>query len=209
MQLQKYLALCCFFICLSACKEVDPNKQIDEGNFKDQVYTSQEIGWQIRVPEGWDIITKSQNEKFSETGKKAMEETFDVEIDDSGLKDLISFKKDDFNSFLSNSEPFKEEYSGEWKENNRLVKQMIYETFESNKIHADSTATTTVRIDGLDFLCFGFKLYSPKGEVFLNQLIYSKLINGFLFTAIVNYNNEEDKNILQKALFDSQFRRRR
>ena len=207
MQLQKYVGLLCFLICVSACKKVDPNKQIDEGNYKDQIYTSQEIGWQILVPEGWDIITKWQNKAYQEKGKKAIEDLYGVEVDDSGLKDLISFQKDRFNSFVSNSEPFKEEYEGEWEENEVNVKAMIYDAYVGNGIKVDTTATSTVQIDGLDFSHFAFTLYAPNGKKILNQLMYSRLINGYSFGVILHYNNEEDKNTLQKALFDSQFKK--
>lgn len=207
MQFKKILFFLCICVSINACKEVDPNKQIDEGNFKDQLYVSKEIGWQIEVPKGWEIITKSQNEQYSKKGKEAFKDVHDVDVDDSQVKDLIAFKKDHFNLFLSNSEPFKEEYKGEWEDNEADLKYIIYDTFKSKGIKVDSSATTTVRIDGLDFDRFGFTLYGPNGEVVLNQILYAKLINDFSFTVNINYNNEKDKKMMQDALFNSKFRK--
>ncbi|MEM6685536.1 MAG: hypothetical protein AAF617_07035, partial [Bacteroidota bacterium] len=165
MQLQKYLLIFSIFICLIACKKVDPNKHIDEGNVKDQVYTSSELGWQIKIPQGWDVITKTETDYLTERGLEAMEDTFDVEIDISGVKDLISFRKNRFNAFLSNSEPFEETYTDEWKDNNADVKKLVYETFMDQGINVDSTATEIVQIDGFDFLRFGFRVKSPNNTV--------------------------------------------
>ena len=36
----------------------------------------------------------------------------------------------------------------------------------------------TEKIDGIDFQMFTITLYSPNGEVILNQIYYSSLING-------------------------------
>lgn len=207
MQLKNYLLLLSIFILVCACKELDPNKQIDEGNVTNQVYKSKEIGWSIKIPDGWEVISKVQNDAYTEKGKEAFKEISDVEVDVSEVKDLISFKKNQFNLFLSNSEPFKETFEGEWKQNNAQIKYSIYEMFKGQGIKADSSVTTTVRIDGLEFEKYGITLYHPNGEVILNQQIYSKLINGHIFSVNINYNNEKDKKVMEKALFDSQFRR--
>ncbi|WP_298512836.1 hypothetical protein [uncultured Kordia sp.] len=207
IQFKKQLFFLSICLLVFACKEVDPNKQIDEGYVSDQVYTSKEIGWQILIPNGWDIVTKEQSDQYSERGKEIFKEGLGVEIDDSQLKDLISFKKNQFNIFISSSEPFKEDFEGEWEQNNADLKYYLYEMFKNNGVNVDSTATTTVRIDGLDFKRYGFTIKKTSGEVILNQLMYIKLINGHSFSVNINYNNERDKKVMLKALFDSQFRK--
>ncbi|MCH2194333.1 hypothetical protein [Kordia sp.] len=76
------------------------------------VYTSKEIGWSILIPNGWKIITKAQSDKFTQKGKAAAKDVYGVEIDDSEVNDLISFQKNIFNAFMSNSEHYKETYEG-------------------------------------------------------------------------------------------------
>ncbi|AXG72072.1 hypothetical protein KORDIASMS9_04334 [Kordia sp. SMS9] len=207
MQFKKILFFLCICVSVNACKEVDPNKQFDEGNYKDQLYVSKEIGWQLKVPKGWEIITKSQKDDYSQKGKKVFKDVHDMDVDDSSVKDLIAFKKDKYNIFLSNSESFKETYEGEWKESSANLKSILYDTYKSKGINVDSMATITERIDGLDFERIGFVIYGSDGEVILNQLYYRKLINGVAFNVILNYNNEKDKRIMQDALFSSKFRK--
>ncbi|MNE81863.1 hypothetical protein D3C80_1785430 [compost metagenome] len=139
---------------------------------------------------------------------KAIEETIDAKVDYSGLKNLIRFQKNQFNIFQSTSEPFKQEYEGEWKENNNSLKTIIYSTFENQGIKSDSSATSIEKIDGLDFHTYSFTIYDPKGNIILKQIMYSRLINGFDFGVNINYNNEKDKNEMLKAFRKSKFNHR-
>ena len=190
-----------------SCGQTDPNKQIDEGTVKDDNYTSEEIGWTIRIPDGWTVINKEQTQANTEKGLKAMEETLENEIDYSGLKNLIGFQKNQFNIFQSTSEPFELEYEGEWEENNAFLKEIIYTTYLNQGMRADSSATTTEEIDGLEFQKYSFTIYSPKGDVILKQTIYSRLINGFDFGVNLNYNNDEDKEEMLEAWRNSKFKK--
>lgn len=192
---------------LTSCGQVDPNKNIDEGKVEGNVYTSEEIGWTIEIPKGWTVIDKEKTKEINEKGLKALEETMEGEIDYSGLKNLISLQKDQFNIFQSTSEPFKLEYEGEWEENNSALKEIIYTTYLNQGMKTDSSATTIEKIDGLDFHKYSFTIYSPKGEVILKQIMFSRLINGFDFGVNINYNNEKDRDELLKVFRNSKFKK--
>jgi len=192
---------------LTSCGQVDPNKNIDEGKVEGNVYTSEEIGWTIEIPKGWTVIDKEKTKETNEKGLKALEETMEGEIDYSGLKNLISLQKDQFNIFQSTSEPFKLEYEGEWEENNSALKEIIYTTYLNQGMKTDSSATTIEKIDGLDFHKYSFTIYSPKGEVILKQIMFSRLINGFDFGVNINYNNEKDRDELLKVFRNSKFKK--
>jgi hypothetical protein len=192
---------------LTSCGQVDPNKNIDEGKIEGNIYTSQEIGWTIEIPKGWTVIDKEKTKETNEKGLKAIEETIDGQVDYSGLKNLISFQKNQFNIFQSSSEPFKLEYEGEWEENNAKLKDIIYSTYENQGIKVDSTATKIETIDGLDFQSYRLTIFSPKGDVILSQIMFSRLINGFDFGVNINFNNEKDKDELLKVFMNSKFKK--
>lgn len=196
-----------FTIILTSCGEVDPNKNIDEGKVDGNFYTSNDIGWTIEIPKGWKIVEKEKTQEMNERGFKALEETLENEIDYSGLKNLISFQKNQFNLFQSSSEPFDLEYEGEWDDNNATLKEIIYSTYENQGIKVDSSTTKIENLDGLDFQTFSFTLYGPKGEVILKQIMYSRLINGFDFCVNINYNNDQDRDELLKVLRNSKFKK--
>lgn len=192
---------------LTSCGQVDPNKNIDEGKVEGNIYTSKEIGWTIEIPKGWTVVDKEKTKETNEKGLKALEETIDGEIDFSGLKNLISLQKDQFNIFQSTSEPFELEYEGEWEENNAALKEIIYTTYLNQGMKSDSSATTIEKIDGLEFQKYSFTIYSPKGEVILKQIMFSRLINGFDFGVNINYNNDKDRDELLKVFRKSKFKK--
>lgn len=105
--MNKYFGLLVFGLLIASCGQVDPNKHIDEGRVKENVYKSTEIGWSIKIPDGWEVVTRDKIVANEQKGKAAIEKTAGTELDMSGLKHLISFKKNQVNLFLSTSEPFK------------------------------------------------------------------------------------------------------
>ena len=170
-------------------------------------YTSEEIGWTIEIPDGWTIIEKEKTEEFQDKGLKALGEVVEGEIDVSGLKNLICFQKNQFNIFQSTSEPFEVEYDGEWEATNAELKKILYSAYVNQGIQVDTSSTSIVKIDGLDFRYYSITVYSPKGDIILNQSMYCRYINGMDFGININYNNEKDKLEMLTALKNSRFKK--
>ncbi len=190
-------------IILISCK-TNPNKQIDEGKITESTYHSNEIGWTMEIPAGWNVTHKSVSDERTEKGLEAIKESAGIDYDASGLKQLLNFQKDRFHIFQSTSEPFKIEYEGEWEDNNEGLKQLIYETYESRGIKID-TSSSTKKIDNLNFEVFHITMYGPDGKIILYQDMYSRLINGFDFGVNLNYINEKEKNEMMKVWKESKF----
>lgn len=186
-----------------SCGQSDPNKQLDEGIIESNKYKSEDLGWLMEIPKGWSIISKDKMDKNSEMGMEAVNE-IGVEFDYSGLKHLISFKKDQFNSFQSSSEPIELEYEGEWEDNNKAINELVTLTFANQGIKIDTSSSKT-KIDGLDFEVFHITIFGPKGEVILYQDNYSRYINGFDFGVNMNYNNDKDKETMMQVWRNSKF----
>lgn len=198
-------ALLLSFTLFIACGQKDPNKQIDEGSVKGELYKSSDIGWSIEIPKGWSVVSKDQIDQNEEKGQKAIEKTTGQKFDTQHLKHLISFQKNQFNFFASTSEPFKEEYPGEYQKNSKMLQHLIYQTYLDNHIKADSSSGKEI-IDGIEFNTFYTTIYAPGGDrVILNQIMYNKLINGYDFGVNINYNNEEDKKVMMEAFKKSKF----
>lgn len=191
------------FLFLS-CGQPSANKMTD--NQKIETYTNNEIGWTMEIPKGWTIIDDEQMSKTDQKGHNTVRETLGEEMDISGLKNLISFQKDQFNIFQSTIEPFEPEYEDEWEQNNATVKKLIYNTFLNQGIKVDSSQTTIEKIAGLEFQKFSFTIYGPGGDVILNQILYSKLINGFDFGVNIHYNNDKDRDELLEVFRNSKFK---
>lgn len=195
------------FISFIACKDMDPNKHVDEGVVKEDTYFSKEIGWTMNLPKGWDVVERDKQKDLQEKGLNAIQDANDIVVDMSSLKNLISFKKDQFNLFLSTSEQYELAYEGEWEDNHEAVKEFITTTYVKNGIDYDITPTSTENIDGLAFKTFSIKLYDPNGKVLLNQVMYGRYINGFDFSVCINYNNDADRDEMLEVFKNSKFRR--
>lgn len=191
---------------LIAC-EGDPNEQIDEGNVKDNFYYSQEIGWKIQIPDGWDVISRSENEARNEKGRELIKESTNIDIEATGLKQLICFQKGKFHMFQSTSELFNLEYEGEYEESKQAVKDILHSTFTNNGIKVD-TSSSTMLVGNLLFDRFHITLYGPNGDILLHQDLYSRLINGFDFGVNINYIDDEEKAELTNVWQNSTFEKR-
>ncbi|MCK8481472.1 hypothetical protein [Psychroserpens algicola] len=207
MTLKHSCILLLFSFVILACKNPDPNKQIDEGKIENNIYVSQEVGWRMEIPEGWDIVTLEETNASNEVGFDVIEDMVDGEIDLSEFKNLLSFKKNQFNLFSSSSERFIETYENEWEENNIALKELISDAYTGQGIKSTSTDITTETIDGIKFSVYEFSIYGPDNNIILNQLAYSALINGYDFAANINYNNEDDKNEMLNAFKNSTFKK--
>ena len=142
-----------------------------------------------------------------EKGVEAVEKVIDGDIDYSGLKNLISFKKNRTTLFSSTSEPFAIEYEGEWEEHTEFLKELILETYNNQGIKAEASASEVEIIDDMEFEIYELTLRLPAGDVFLRQTIYSKHINGYDFGANLSYDNERYKSEMLSAWRQSKFRK--
>lgn len=201
----KRLTFLLFTLCILISCKYDPNKQIDEGTIKENIYHSDEIGWTIEIPSGWNITPRSTLDERAETSLDVIQESSGTEFKINELKKLLNLQKDEINGLQSSSEPFVLEYEGQWEENFAAMKELIFDTYLYRGIETDSTETKIVEIDGLQFHNYQFTIYGHEGDVILNQLMYGSLINGFDFGININYNNESDKIELINALNNSKF----
>ncbi len=192
------------FIFTTSCDQAGSRRDLENGTIQGELYTNEEIGWSMTVPDDWDIISKDVLEEKTERGNDIVAESMDMEIDYGGLRHLINFQHDESNLFQSNIEPFVVEYEGEWSENNKLIYGLLYDTFTYQGLGVD-TVTYAAKVDGLSFEVLHITLYSEDGEVALNEVVYSKLINGYSFTALIIYTNEEDEETLMEIWNSSEF----
>jgi len=138
-------------------------------------------------------------------GINAIGNVVEESIDYSGLKHLISFSRNQFNIFQSTSEPFDVEYEGEWEDNNSALKEIILTAYKNQGIRAEASEILSEEVDTLIFQKYEITIYSPEGDIILNQLLYSRLINGFDFGVSITSNNPADKNIMLEVWLNSHF----
>lgn len=183
------------------CTSSSPNEESPTP----ETYTGKEIGWTIEIPKGYKLTSQTKMDADDEKGKQAIGKVYDGELKVDSLTHLISFMKNQFNSFDSTIEPYEETKPGEYAENNILIHKLVFDTYHKQGIKID-TSSATLNLKGQVFNAFYIKIYGPNGEVALNQIMYSKMFKGYDFGVNINYNNEADKNALVNAFMNSSFR---
>lgn len=168
-------------------------------------YTSKEIGWTVEIPTGYKLTSRTKMDADDQKGKEAIGKVYQGELKVDSLKHLISFMKNQFNSFDSTIEPYEETRPGEYAENNILIHKLIFDTYHKQGIKID-TSSAKITVKEQLFNAFYIKIFGPNGEVALNQIMYSKMIKGYDFGVNINYNNEADKKVLVNAFMSSNFR---
>lgn len=138
-------------------------------------------------------------------GAKEMGKVMEAEIDYSTVQDLISVRKDKVNSFMSSIQKFDEATEGDFDERTKTVFDAIRYTYQSKNMKMKEEVGA-VRIDGVMFSRLEMKIFdADEKDIILNQEFYTAPINGYDFSMIVNYNNKEDKDILESIVLNSKF----
>jgi len=184
-----------FSACNSSPKQEKP---------KLETYTSQEIGWTIEIPTGFQSLSQSRIAANEQKGKEAIGKVAEGDIKMDSLRHLVNFQKNQFNSFGATIETYTEKQAGDYLANNQLVKKLIFDTYTNQKIKVD-TLSGREPIAGQIFNTFYIKIYGPSGEVLMNQIMFNQLIKGYDFGVNINHNNEADKEALLNAFKNSKF----
>lgn len=182
-------------------------KYVEEGRLDGNIYVSEEIGWTFEIPQGWNLVEMETIKQINGMGSSAFEDIVGEEIDYSRMKNLIYLQKDQTNFFGSTSEPFTSNNQVDWDNNNADLKKIIYASFINIGYKVDSSMTTVERIGGLDFQKYSFVLYTQDGDLLLEQIMYSKLINGYDFGVVISGNKEEYRQELINAFRKSKFKK--
>jgi len=201
------ISLTIISIVFFACNRVAPNKPIVEKCKNCYTYQNKEIGWSIEVPSGWTIISKDVMEQYDEKAQDFIEKSFSRDIDMKVLNHLITFQKDPANNFAATTETFKEEFPGQYQIYFKWLNAEVYKAMINAGMKVDSTSGKEI-IQNLEFSTFYTNLHGDDGEIILYQIRYNRLIGDHNFTANINYNNDNDKNILVSAFKNSKFNKK-
>ena len=200
-----YILLTFLIAVTFSCQE---KKKVDSGAIDEQndTYHNEEVGWEISIPHGWKIMTVDHREALNERGKEALENAMDYDLDVTGLKNLLGFQKDRANIFNSTTQPFIEQYEGEWLENNKEVMNMLLETYRQNGMSPSLTNEGTEKIDGIEFKVYTISVPLTNNDR-LTQIMYSALINDLDFGVNINYTKQKYGEEMLSAFRASKFKK--
>jgi hypothetical protein len=119
----------------------------------ERVLYNKEFDWMIAIPQSFDSMTPEEVRMMQGRGVRAMEDTYDIEIEQKGGT-IFAFKNEQTTLFHSNWQPF-DSTAASYDEGSRTLNKMIYRTFEKNIPGANlDSASSTENISGLEFKVF-------------------------------------------------------
>ncbi|RZJ81702.1 MAG: hypothetical protein EOO47_03320 [Flavobacterium sp.] len=198
--MKKLLSISCFVLLLNAC--TSNTKTVEEP--KSTLYKSDEIGWEIEIPAGFNKISQARIDANDKLGKEAVGKVYDGDVKVDSLRHLVSFNKNRFNLFDSTIEPYTEQKPGEYEANNQLIKKLIFDTYAKQGIKID-TSSNKIEVSGLQFHAFYIKVFGPNGTTVLNQVMFNRAIRNYDFGINITFNNSIDSALLIDAFKQSKF----
>ncbi|TMI75405.1 MAG: hypothetical protein E6H09_00920 [Bacteroidetes bacterium] len=85
------------------------------------------------------------------------------------------------------------------------IQNMMLEFYKAKGV-PEEHELGAVRIDGVMFDRFCTKLYTvDKKKIILEQKLFSALINGYVFSMSMNFNNSDDEEALMHLVMNSRF----
>ena len=188
---------------LGACggtTKKDYSKEVDEGTFNGNTFTSQALGWTMEFPDNWIVTTKSSLESMDERSKLA---TGDSVSDMSGIKRTLAFQKNYDNNFQSTWE----EFSGDQAKYKRIISnihEMIYTNYLDQRTYLDSVAGK-LEVSGVTFDTYQISLFDRDNKNFANQLLLTAVVKNKFMSVTIAYNNDADRKkivgLFQKSTF--------
>lgn len=190
-------------LALGACgggTKKDYSKEVDEGTFNGNKYTSEALGWSMEFPDNWIITSKSSLESLDQRSKEAIGDT---SANMSGIKRTLAFQKNYENNFQSTWEAF----SGDEAQYKRIISDMhltIYNNYLDQRTPLDSVAGQ-LTVSGMTFDTYQISLFDKNAKNFANQLLMTAIVKDKFMTVTIGFNNDADKkkmlDLFKKSTF--------
>ena len=195
-----------FESCLNPFKKEE--KELSEGDSKisDTHFISDKIGWGIRLPgNDWQVIVPKETRGLNTETRQDIEKTLGVEIDDSQVRELISFRKNSFNRFVAMIEPYRFSTDNEYEQLLTYQHEFFKAGYASKDIPAEYEMGAT-RIGGQMIDWFTIKAQSAGAEKTpITLRLYNCLVNKQFFSLVVFSDNEKDMETLEGIVYSSKF----
>jgi hypothetical protein len=175
-----------------------------DGKIENGIYKCNLLDWQIEIPSDFTITSKERTKELEDKGYEAMKEnSTQGKIISRETTTLISFEKDKYNIFSATYESLVGKQKMTFEEFKAFTVKLLEETYSGKGLKFDSKSSD-FKLGKHNFNKILLHLYHPKtGQLILTQEIYSSYINNHLFTAGINYINEDSGNLLRTNFLKS------
>ena len=190
-----------FVIFSFGCNSND-KKIITSGEIINRTYYSRDLDWKIQIPKNYTVDTNEQKENSENRRNKNFKTPKGLRNIPTKLN-LITFRKNQDN-FFSSSLNSMDKNNLTYKELQEGIVESINLTYSSLKHTKHQLETSEIKIGEIIFNRIQIKVFKKTtGDLIIKQDIYNSLVDNKVFSASINYNSELEKEIMEKAFFES------
>jgi len=164
---------------------------LEDGKIEDGKYKCNLFDWQIEIPSDFTITSQERIKQLEDKGYAAMQENA-TEGKNIRRKNnnLIGFEKDTYNTFGAKYESLEGTQKLSLQEHKKFIIKLLEETYTGKGIKFD-IANSDLILGKHNFYKILVHIYHPKtDQLILTQEFYTAYINNHLFSANINYRDE-------------------
>ena len=192
-------------ICSQLCKGQVTLSQPD--TLPKNVFYSDEFKWKMIIPDGFIKQSAAAFAAQQKQGAEMVGKGLNTEIDDRAQQ-ICSFKYGRYGYFEVNKHFFSKKMYGDVQSSCYQIENELYISLKNQVSPAFKMDTlhSTKIINGLEFQYFQMEV-SANNSVIAHMLVYIKLIDNKLFTALMVYPDDASGDVMLTAWKNSKFDR--
>lgn len=176
-----------------------------EGKISGGVYTNADLGWSMKIPDGWQVKNQADIAALTKKGLDAMQKSVDGPIEAEDNAELLFLELDKFNRFTSTAKPFDPAMDGSYAESQELLEQLILKTYADMGMKT-SHERRKETLGAVEFIVLDITIFAPDGKkVILHQSLYDALLGDRSLTISLNWNTDKARDALFHAWRASTF----
>lgn len=169
----------------------------EKGTIENDIYKCNLFDWKIEIPSGFTVIPDERIKQLQDKGYQAMQENA---TEGKNIRretnNLISFEKDKYNIFGATYESLEGTKKLSLEEHKQFISKLLEETYSGKGIKVD-IVSSDLKLGEHDFYKIVIHLYHPKtNQLILTQEFYTTYINNHLFSANINYTDENSGYVM-------------
>lgn len=163
----------------------------EKGTIQNEKYKCNLFDWEIEIPTGFTIIPEEKIKQLEDKGYEAMQENA---TEGKNIKretnNLISFEKNKYNIFSVTYESLEGTKKLSLEEHKLFIYKLLEETYSGKGMKVD-IVSSDLKLGEHNFYKILIHLYHPKtNKLILTQEFYTTYINDHVFSANINYMDE-------------------
>lgn len=200
--MKRYIFFLLFSInCLFSQEKTSSNETIkgdliiavtENGKTENNIYSCYLFDWKIAIPAGYTITAQKRTEELEKKGYEALQSEVP-----KGLKinphptQLIGFELDKYNYFNCSFESLIGTQKMSLEEHKNFSEKLIKGTYSKIEQLKVELTTSDLKLGGHDFYKIQIRVYNALNDkLLIIQELYNSYIDNHLFSASINYTNE-------------------